>query len=479
MADPRTFTVKQCEPAYAANSGAAIGNSTSTRKDFFNSVGKVGDLAVLNSVAGGKIGTGLRNLASISNSIRTGCGSLPSVVSSSLDAGANWVLSQTGIAPTVINALQGFHPNVANQAFGQAQQIYSQVKQGKFKSTDIPGYIQSFTNLDQLASHIFTPGAGDVQSNLGEHCMASPYAVDLIARAPKYKFLFVVQFIVDGGYAGLSADIGPLEMAFAVKRSTRPEVHFVHDDVNYYNYRTKVATKTEYQEMNMTFHDDTMNLATQFYKAYLQAMSPISGMHPTDSSMLEDSGMDFVGNTLKANAILKRVPGSAYGASHGPLAGDNKQVFKEIRLYHVFDYGQHMTVHRFMNPKITQMNFDELDMSVGSEGCSLTINFAYDGVFIDENVDMSKPGSEYNIASVQRGAVYPLRYNSGATATEGPQSSGINPYGAPVQPATSCDPLNPTSTGSLVSSLLPKIPAVPSLSDLSSKFSNPLGGLFG
>lgn len=473
--DPRTFTVKQCEPAYAAKSGAGIAAASSQRRDFFNSVGKVGDLAVLNSVGGGKIGSGLRTLSSISNSIRGGCGSIPSIISSSLDSGANWVLEQTGIAPTVINALQGFNPGVANQAYSQAQVIYDRVKSGTFKSKDIPGYIQDLTNLDRLATNIFTPSGSDAQVALGEHCEASPYAVDLIARAPKYKFLFVVQFIPDAAYAALGSNqFGPLDMAFTVKHSTRPEARFVHEDVNYYNFRTKVATRTEFQDMSMSFHDDTFGYASAFYKSYLRAMSPITGLENPDSNMLENGGMDFPGNTLVANEIINSVQANKYAASSGPLAGNAKQIFREIRLYHVYDYGNTMDVYRFMNPRLTTLALDDLDMSVGNEGSELSITFNYDSVYVDTAPVSSKAnGGKYKIGDLQRGAVYPMRYNDGSTAVEGPRTSGIQPFGNPAPASTSCDPLNTTSSG--VGGVVNK--AKTAIADLSSTFSS-LGGLF-
>lgn len=448
MADPRTFTVKQCLPSYSAKSGASIGAATTARRDFFNSVGKVGDLNVLNDIGGGKIGTGLRNLSSISNSIRTGCGSLPTSIGSTLESGANWVLETTGIGAPVVDALRNFNPGIANQAYGQAKQLYSQVKAGDFKSTDIPSYLQDFQNLERLGRNIFTPGAGDVQTSLGERCEASPYAIDLIARAPKYKFLFVVQFIPEAGYSALGgADFGPLDMAFTVKKSTRPNVKFITEDVNYYNFRTKVVTKTEFEEMTMSFHDDTMNFATEFYRSYLRAMAPISGITPEESRFLEQQGMDFEKKTLKSKQILQAIDANTYAASHGPLAEDRKQVFNEIRLYHLFDYGNRMTVYRFINPRISSLSPDDLDMSVGNEGSELSLTFNYDSVFVDADVSMKDNGGKYNLGQTQRGAVYPLRNNS-STSTGGPNNSGFNPYGAPIGGTGSCDPLNTVDTSS-------------------------------
>lgn len=446
MADPRGFIVKQCAPAYA-KSGAAIGSATSTRRDFFNAIGKVGDLQVLNDIGGGKVGKGLRTLASISNSIRVGSGALPSSIGKTLDSGANWVLETTGIAPAVVQAVSNFHPNIANQAYGQAKQVFQSVKSGSFSFNNIPNALQDLQNLERLGRNIFTPGGNDAHTTLSERCEASPYAVDLIARAPKYKFLFVVQFIPEDGYSALAGhDFGPLDMAFVVKKSSRPGVHFIMEDVNYYNFRTKVITKTEFQEMTMSFHDDNMNFATEFYNAYLRAMSPITGLEPGQSALFEEAGMSFLDNTLVQNNILGAIDGNLYSASSGPLANNRKQVFKEIRLYHLFDWGNKMTVYRFVNPRITVLNPDDLDMSVGTEGSELSMTFNYDSVYVDTNVNLKNNDGKYNIAQTQRGAVYPLRFSTG---TDGPSSSGFNPTTPAGVPSYSTgDPLNMINTSS-------------------------------
>jgi len=477
MADPRLFTVKQCQPAYSAMSGASIGSATSTRRDFFNALGKIGDLQVLNSVGGGQIGAGLRNLASISNAIRVGTGSLPTSIGSTLDAGADWVLNQTGIAGTVVDAVRGFNPGVANQALGQARNVFQMVKGGSFKTSTIPAVIQDFQNLERLGRNIFTPGRNDVQTQLTERCDASPYAVDLIARAPKYKFLFVVQFVPNAGYEDLSGyNFGPLDMAFTVMHTTRPNIRFQQEDVNYYNYRTKVVTKTEFEDMSMTFHDDTLNIATEFYRSYLRALSPITGMTPeeSDPSLLEKSGMNFEGRTLNQQDVFGNIEASSYAASTGLLSTNAKNVFKEIRIYHLYEYGNKMNVYRFANPRISQLALDDLDMSVGNEGSQISITFNYDSLYLDVDIDVGTT-QQYNIGQLQRGGLYPLRYNG-----DGPYNSGettISPNGSTSGiGGFGTDPISPLQNG--INSVIGQgQAAIASVSNLSTKFSNALGSL--
>ncbi|MGZ8924255.1 MAG: hypothetical protein ACXW2E_00095 [Nitrososphaeraceae archaeon] len=449
MADPRNFTVKPCPTAYAAKSRADIGSAISNRRDFFNSVGKLGDLEVLNDIGGGAIGEGLRTVASISNSIRTGCGALPSVIGDSIDQGANWVLDAIGISPAVVETLRGLHPGIANQAWGQAKVIFEQIQQGHFKVTDIPYYLQDFQNLERLIRGIYTPG-DDRLNSLSPICEASAYALDLIARAPKYKFLFVVQFVAAPGYERLDSVLRG--MAFVVKKSTRPKITYNMEDVNYYNNRTKVVTKAIFEEMNMCFHDDILNNTTQFYTAYTRAMSPITNltpeMTPTHSSY-ESIGLDYVDNTLVSNyddPINQMIPTNKYAASIGPLANNNKQsIFKEIMLYHVFDNGHKVTVYHFLNPRISQLIPDDVDMSVGNEGNELSISFMYDNIFV-ETKTMKELSSKFEGA--QSDALYPLRYNDAASATRGPNPNGLNPYGASVG-SSSCDLMNTINTSGI------------------------------
>lgn len=446
--DPRNFTVKPCPASYAAKSTADISGAGNNRKDFFNALGKIGDLAVLNQVGGGAIGEGLRTMSNVSNSIRTGCGSLPTVIGSSIDAGANWVLGNLGFAPTVIESLRDFHPEIANQAYGQAQQIYQHIKDGNFKVTDIPYYLQDFQNLERLSRGIFTSG-NDRLNSLTPTCEASPYAIDLIARAPKFKFMFMVQFVTAPGYDALDTILRG--MAFVVKKSSRPKITFHTEDVNYYNYRTKLTTKTEYDEMTMSFHDDITNNTTKVYNAYLRALSPIANQSPSIvPTDLEQKGMSFVDNTLTTSidAIENSIGVNTYAASLGPQVNDNKQqVFQKIILYHIFDNGNTVTTYEFVNPRVTQLIPDEVDMSVGNEGNELSITFVYDYVYVQPSLPISKLTQIFE--SAQSNAEYVLKYNP-TSASVGPSNNptALNPFGPATSGTIECDPMNPQNTSS-------------------------------
>jgi hypothetical protein len=449
MADPRGFTLKTCrqkEPSRVAD-----------RRAFGNAVGKVGDLEILNTTtAGSNIGQGLRTLSSISNSIRTGCGALPSIIGTSLDTGANWVLEQTGIAPTVVDALSNFEPGIANQAWGQAKQIYEQVSQGNFKLTDIPYALQDLQNLERLGRNIFYPSTTE-QRTVAVCEGISPYAIDLILRAPKYKFLFVVQVTFNEAYTGM----GALDFAFVIKNTTRPNLKYQMSDINYYNFRTKHVTRTEFDEMKMSFHEDTGtgksgttsalsrsegeqgNNALRFYNTYMRATVPITNYSEhIELSLAEQQGMDFAAMNSPVNTDAN-TRAYKYAASSGPLMSnransDPRNIIREVRLFHVYNYGKSMNVYKFFNPRITSLSLDDLDMSNSTEGTEVSMAFNFDSVYIDTGVPMDS--TKYNLAQLQGGATYPLRYNATTGGTPLPDRN-IAPFGTPSNgTGNSCDP---------------------------------------
>jgi len=438
--DPRfnTQLVKPCPPSYLGRSGAEIANATSDARKFTNAVGKVGDLEVLNNPrifgsSGSRVGQGLRTLASVSNSVRTGCGALPTVIGSAIestiDKGANWVLENVGFSKTLVDQAQYFSPDIANQAYGQAQQIYEQVRQGSFRLQDIPNVLQDFQNLERLARNIYNPPSS-VQSRFREFCEASPYAVDLVLRKMKYKFLFLVQFIFNDGYTAL----GNANFAFVVKNSTLPKMTIEQEDVNYYNFRTKVITRTQFDEMKMAFHDDGFNNATRFWAAYQRATAPVSNFESwAELSLAEEQGLDFDRVNTQVNEQLGDVvvPVTVSSASLGALQGTARTIIQEIRLYHLFDWGRFMNVYKFFNPRITLLEMDNVDMAV-SEINEMNITFNFDSVFVDTDVPIAD--EFYNIKSQQPSAFYPIK-NVTSGAESGPSNIGFTSGPIPQNPA--------------------------------------------
>lgn len=410
MADPRKlFSVATCEKGQKVQQ-----TDTAKRRDFFSGLGKVGDLEILNDIGYGKVGEGLRTIAKTSNSVRIGA-----IDPNSLGTDANaetYVYGECGINQNAATQVAQFNPGVANRASGQAKSIFDKVKQGNFELSDIPETFSDLQNLSILIDGIYTDPKGTTNREFAV-CGASAYATDLISWAPKYKFLFVVQFEFTAPYR---EKLGDIQAAFVVKNSTRPNINFEYDEVNMYNYWTRIPKRTIYEPMTMRFYDDNKNQAMSLYNAYLQAMSPISSL-PFDQmtedarGILEAGSMDF--SQLNQNQSW---PGHTYAASYGPTAGiDTMNIFKRITLFHVYNAGRLMNVYKFYNPKILTMELDDLDMAENGNGNEVSFQFAYDSVNIVTNYDVNTT-SPYNIANLSGldyGATYPLRYVGDTSST--------------------------------------------------------------
>jgi hypothetical protein len=372
------------------------------KSSFFRTLGKAGDIEALNSIDG-NIGQGLRALETVSNQLRTGEGPVAEVwrsVETSIEAGADAVFETVSIDPNTARDIGNrFNPGVLNRAQGQAEQIYQRVRQGNFEIRDVPEAIQDFGNLSQLLSGVFTPkqnqdpGEPRAKSKI---CDPSPWATDLIHYAPKFKFMFVMEFIMSSQYI---QDFIDLKTAFVVKRAQRPTVNFEYEDINYYNFRTKVVKRSEYQPLQLTFYDDMLGNALKFYNRYLQIISPISRGHGNRSTF-EERGMSFDPDNISATASIGAV-------------GDTAQtILRQINLYHIVNGGRQVDRYQFDSPRFQVITLDDLDMTDGSTGTEVTLEFNYDRLFIEPNLPINSDNYQGNITRASEGGEYQITFEN-------------------------------------------------------------------
>lgn len=208
------------------------------------------------------------------------------------------------------------------------------------------------------------------------------YATDLVSYAPKFNFLFVMAFEffpTFSSWASIAAS-----MAFVVKTSTRPQVEFDYEEVNMYNFWTRVPKRTIYQPMRATFYDDNQNSTEKLYAGYVRAMSPIANLKPDASTTKY---------TLQGDSMAYANGSNGYAASLGNLSGEETAIFSRIRLIHVFDYGKLMNVYHFYNPRILEFSPSQLTMSDSGDGGEYEINFAYDSMHPEVGVSTTDTGS--------------------------------------------------------------------------------------
>ena len=242
------------------------------------------------------------------------------------------------------------------------------------------------------------------------------YASDLIAHAPKYKFMFKVKF------EGFGAE----NFYYYVTRCDKPKVEFVHQDVNYYNFRTKVKTHTQFHPLSVTFYDEIQNSTNQFFVSYLKSLSGQgSGQWGIDKGFGSASNSKPYKN----------------GYSSG----------KKIIIEQIFGHGTSSNRFIFHNPRIEQFDFDELDMS--DNGISLmTVIFNYDAISCETvsrstihswgQSDLLKGGG--SSGKVNGGSIDPIN-NASPLSANGGGLNGGNPLA--IQPNLGKDLLKVGLTG--------------------------------
>ncbi len=198
---------------------------------------------------------------------------------------------------------------------------------------------------------------------------------------PKMKFLFTVSFEF-GPTLSQYLNPGSEDMArieYACKNVTRPNINVNYAEVNSYNYRYKVATRTDYGTVTLTLYDDNKNTAHGFISDYLSNISPIANVARGPSYYLRENIQEW--------------------ASLGPLPIDEADgLIKSMRVTHHYPENNsqgvsgHKKIHYdYINPKIQTFNLDDLDMSA-SDVNTIGMTFVYDSV----NIVYGNPGPGSN-----------------------------------------------------------------------------------
>lgn len=237
----------------------------------------------------------------------------------------------------------------------------------------------------------------------------APIAVkdDFVTKnRPKLKFNFTVAFEFRGDLKNklkrleTTNELADEQVNFAIKQVTRPNPTINYQDVNFYNYRTKVATSIDQGTVQLTFYDDTGNVAHDIYEHYIKAISPIANLSKQEADSLYEGQSGLFNNDTTTNIYS---PAKHSTSSIGPLPSDSVMgpesgLIKSISLRHWFysrtvqrdnrydintksPYIQY-TEYQFLNPKIVNITLDETDMSQ-NEVNLVTLNFVYDSVFIN------------------------------------------------------------------------------------------------
>lgn len=270
------------------------------------------------------------------------------------------------------------------------------------------GAVEDFTRGTLGGPSTTAPGAPRRTVPLNEW-VASSYAAALAGTnyRPKLKFLFKIQFIFKESILQAMEQQGLIdaerarrirgnEFTFMVKTVDRPKIDFEYEDeVNRYNFRTKVLKRIRHRELTVTFMDDTGNRVFDFFRLVMMAYSPITRRQllrdgsidavPDALSADLGSGMEFSGAATNLNDIAHR---GALGTLGGSTT-DLTTLISTIRIKQIFIDPQgggennrlagatKAVSFDFMNPRVVSFDLDDMSHET-SDPNLLTMQFDYD-----------------------------------------------------------------------------------------------------
>jgi hypothetical protein len=261
---------------------------------------------------------------------------------------------------------------------------------------------------------------------------ATSYAAGLVKTDqidfnPKLKFLFKVSFEFDPSVAEAASDMGydlrkiKEGVSFTVTRIDRPKWDFEYEEVNMYNYRTKVLKSIKHREVGFTLYDDVGNSVLDFINIYKKLLQPIS-RNQTSASMAhpEDFGMEFTsaGRPHYLDTGMRGV--LPYNAINVLTKMTVHQIFVErgSKMDNPADWVK-VVNFEFYRPRFTSIDIDDMDHENGSNYSLVNFVADFDNVFITD-----KEGFRADAAPI-----FPVRdIESTATGAKNPAGGERNAF---------------------------------------------------
>lgn len=240
------------------------------------------------------------------------------------------------------------------------------------------------------------------ESRLGEFNVRSPAGSNAMI-APKQRFLFQVEIDLNPlVYQAVSREVSELvlkKFGFFVKSIDRPKVEYIYEDVNMYNYRTRVHTQTKQQPIKMNFWDDARNTVGEFINIYRKAHSAAARQETMEAGNPEETGFTFSHGILDA---------SIRDFSHRSFLPNNAKTFiKKLVVKQIYStHSTHqssafaLTEYTFLNPVITSFDIDDVNHE-SNESNGVMVEFQYDSLHIDD----------YEVSSIFRDSELPDYYH--------------------------------------------------------------------
>ena len=253
--------------------------------------------------------------------------------------------------------------------------------------------------VDQFTRQPLTSMFGSDSAGIGDDLGGAPnpyiygewngtnYASDLIRFQPKHHFMFRVLFELDTSFLDLLPQRKNV-FQYVIKRISRPKVTYEYEPVNFYNFKSQVLKTSHYEPLNITLIDDIQDTFHNFVRGYHSAFSPLTRTWNSTQQVtqLEQGGFNFSdpGNIEYDSAI------------RGVLKDGKTNPLKSIKIIQYYGHASAENTFTFINPRILDIEYDEIHHEPGTDGNHATMRFDYDGLII-ENTEPVFGRSQYAV----------------------------------------------------------------------------------
>lgn len=314
------------------------------------------------------------------------------------------IIKSTGAALEA-EAFKQFGAAVEKQVSGVLGGIFGNPKKGSTSQSDA-----------QIAAKNVQPGVWE----------PSKYAAAIASGAggydPKTKFLFKVKFTFSSKVSQAASsmvqgvdlhDVGR-DLTFTIKQIDLPKVNFEYENVNMYNFKTKVLKSIDYRELSLSFYDDVANHSLSFMNVYLMLLMPITRMAYTDSAYLENHGFAFAKSYFSTDT-----------SHRGILPDDAKDIISRMTIEQFYlvtnQQGSPIDAVKvnsfvFTNPRLIMLDVSDQDYEMGNAANIISATLNFDALHMEtggEGVDYVSPslsgndildGTEEIAAQIKRGS---------------------------------------------------------------------------
>lgn len=222
-------------------------------------------------------------------------------------------------------------------------------------------------------SRYFTPlpqGQMDAVFRDWRHA-ARLYVDDVYRLAPKPKWLFYAVFNINSQAISNTAfqQQNRSEINYLVKRMDLPKYTLEIENLNQYNRKTTTYTRINYDQVNITFHDDNNGVSNALWALYyshyvadrLNSQSPYTDINPPA----------YLTHTYD--------PKSSFPFRYGlDVSSSIRPFFDSIQLVTLTKHK--FTSYLLCHPRVTSWQHDSVDQSEGNGVVENNMSVAYDAV---------------------------------------------------------------------------------------------------